>query len=1085
MRQTITTLLFIITSISAMLSATTVKIGDFYYELSGTEATLTQHTSYQSLTQAFIPSSVISGGHEYSVTKIADNAFNSCSELLAVSIPSSVTYVGEKAFAYCTWLDSVAWHPVRMYNTSYATNTYPFYNDKKITKFTFGATVKRIPSYLCYDLDGVTELDFPEGLEFVGNSAFTSMDGITSVVLPDGINQMGTGVFSSCKNLVSVNIPSALTTINDNFCSGSGLTEIEIPSTVTSIGASAFSSTKICSVTIPESVTFVGNNAFSYNSNLTTVVWNPVRMYDTNYATNTYPFYTCPNIISFTFGVNVQRIPSYLCYQLSGIKELKFPAGLQFIAANAFSGLKQITEVVLPEGFNSMGTGVFSSCSNLAKINIPSSLTYIGDHFCYGTALTEIDIPSSITSIGTYAFGATKLTSVTIPESVTYVGNNAFSSCQDLTTVVWNPVRLYDVSYATNTYPFYLCNNITSFIFGENVQRIPAYLCYQLSSIKELKFPAGLQLIAANAFSGLKQITEVVLPEGFNSMGAGIFSGCTNLAKINIPSSLTYIGDHFCYGTALTEINIPSSITSIGTYAFGATKFTSITIPESVTEVGSNAFSSCQNLKTVVWNAVNATCGTSINTHPFEYCKLDSIIFGKNVSYISPCLCYDQKTLRKIYNYAKTPQSIKSNVFYNVDKNTCELWVPENSYALYQEAPVWQDFLNIKHIPAPAPIKTDFYTTACDSFTWEGETYTATYDIIKIYEAEAGNDSIVTMHLTINKSTIGEETETAYSSFTWHDVTYTESGNYTYTLTNAVGCDSVVTLHLTIIPEWVVTIVQPEHGTIVVQEDIMLDKVPDGEVLHFTAIPDEGYEFEAWQGCNENGSLTVTHNVNVTCSFRCKPITSELFATVCDKYEWEGVIYTTTQNVNKTFIAANGCDSIVTLHLTVDYSTTGDETHMAVESYEWHGETYTASGEYKYTFTNAAGCDSIITLHLTIVPVWKVAVEQPEHGIIAIAETDINLDKVADGTILHFKATPDLGWIFDSWHGCDVDGSLTVTEDVSVTCSFIQDTSGIEDLKTDNTASSIASKIMRDGQMLIIISDGRMFDVLGNPVEMQ
>ena len=68
----------------------------------------------------------------------------------------------------------------------------------------------------------------------------------------------------------------------------------------------------------------------------------------------------------------------------------------------------------------------------------------------------------------------------------------------------------------------------------------------------------------------------------------------------------------------------------------------------------------------------------------------------------------------------------------------------------------------------------------------------------------------------------------------------------------------------------------------------------------------------------------------------------------------------------ETFTATDGRDSIVTLHLTINYSTTGEETKEAEGSYEWHDVTYTQSGDYEFVTTNAAGCDSTVTLHLTI-----------------------------------------------------------------------------------------------------------------------
>ena len=95
-------------------------------------------------------------------------------------------------------------------------------------------------------------------------------------------------------------------------------------------------------------------------------------------------------------------------------------------------------------------------------------------------------------------------------------------------------------------------------------------------------------------------------------------------------------------------------------------------------------------------------------------------------------------------------------------------------------------------------------------------------------------------------------------------------------------------------------------------------------------------------------------------------ITTEFSATACDSYTWNGITYSQSGNYIQNFTATNGNDSIVTLHLTVNYSTTGDTTAVACESFTWHGNTYTQSGNYTLTLTNNAGCDSVVTLLLTI-----------------------------------------------------------------------------------------------------------------------
>ena len=98
----------------------------------------------------------------------------------------------------------------------------------------------------------------------------------------------------------------------------------------------------------------------------------------------------------------------------------------------------------------------------------------------------------------------------------------------------------------------------------------------------------------------------------------------------------------------------------------------------------------------------------------------------------------------------------------------------------------------------------------------------------------------------------------------------------------------------------------------------------------------------------------------------CTPTTGDTTATACESFVWHGTTYTESAAPTYTLTNAAGCDSIVTLHLTIRHATTGDTTATACESFAWHGTTYTESAAPTYTLTNAAGCDSIVTLHLTI-----------------------------------------------------------------------------------------------------------------------
>ena len=86
----------------------------------------------------------------------------------------------------------------------------------------------------------------------------------------------------------------------------------------------------------------------------------------------------------------------------------------------------------------------------------------------------------------------------------------------------------------------------------------------------------------------------------------------------------------------------------------------------------------------------------------------------------------------------------------------------------------------------------------------------------------------------------------------------------------------------------------------------------------------------------------------------------------CDFYEWHDSIYTESGSYDYYTTTDQGCERWEVLHIIINNSEREECTITACESYEWNGQTYTESGEYIYNTTAANGCDSIVTLHLTI-----------------------------------------------------------------------------------------------------------------------
>ena len=204
----------------------------------------------------------------------------------------------------------------------------------------------------------------------------------------------------------------------------------------------------------------------------------------------------------------------------------------------------------------------------------------------------------------------------------------------------------------------------------------------------------------SNEYTGTVNIPSTVTYSGTTysviSIGNGAFSGCSGLTSVTIPNSVTSIGsDAFYRCTGLTSVTIPNSVTTIAIAAFsGCTGLTSVTIPNSMTYIGYGTFSDCTGLTSVtIPNSVNFISGSA-----FDGCTgLTSVTIPNSVTTIGKYAFRNCTGLKKIYSNIVNPNNVTlgSEVFQEVNKNTCTLIVPVASYDLYKNASQWKDFLNI------------------------------------------------------------------------------------------------------------------------------------------------------------------------------------------------------------------------------------------------------------------------------------------------------------------------------------------------------------------------------------------------------
>ncbi len=255
---------------------------------------------------------------------------------------------------------------------------------------------------------------------------------------------------------------------------------------------------------------------------------------------------------------------------------------------------------------------------------------------------------------------------------------------------------------------------------------------------------------------------------------------------------------------------------------------------------------------------------------------------------------------------------------------------------------------------------SEFDAVACDRYTWGNDTYTETGDYTKTFQTVNGCDSVVTLHLIVNNSKASEFDAVACDQYIWQNDTYTETGDYTKTFRTVNGCDSVVTLHLTVNHP----VTEQLQATICLgetyrQNGFYVAPTAAGTIVERRQIS------SLVTGCDSTAVLTLTvnpsYNENIT-------------LTICNNalpYTWRDTLFE-DNTVSGTYTfkrqTVNGCDSIVRLSLSIshEYRETIDAHICSGTVYDANGFQESETGTYQQQLTAVNGCDSVVVLNLTV-----------------------------------------------------------------------------------------------------------------------
>ena len=523
---------------------------------------------------------------------------------------------------------------------------------------TIPSSVTSIGERAFYNCSNLTDLTIPDSVTDIGDSAFGNCRNLRNVWLPKHLEgKLGSTVFANCGN-VTLNYYDAMCCVTFRTEEGiveqrqcpAGMKVGTLPPTPTHEGyafegwwTAADGEQATEETTVTNDVTYyakwrgtatVGDYTYTYS------VLNgqaEIGKGESSWEAAVSPKPTGDVVIPSTLdGYPVTGIGRYAFYGF-GPTSFEIPEGVVDIRKFAFR-YSSLTNVVIPSSVTGIHVWAFEFCDRQVNFTVDSANVVYSSR--NGLLLSkdertlvrgvngEVVIPSCVTEIGGSAFeGCRGLRSVVIPDGVLGIGTNAFQYCQALRNMTI-PQSVTNIG----TRAFVGCSSMENFSvdvangFYTSWEGIlltkdaEILIRGNMGNDGEVVIPDGVKVIGEFAFDDLLGLEYVTIPSSVTTIGDSAFEECWDLTQINIPNSVKTIGTRVFYRCmSLTSVTLPNSLTTIGSEVFaGCRSLTSIEIPRGVTEIGFDAFYGCTGLvsRVVVPNSV-----TNIERGAFTLCK--------------------------------------------------------------------------------------------------------------------------------------------------------------------------------------------------------------------------------------------------------------------------------------------------------------------------------------------------------------------------------------------------------------------------------------------------------------------------------
>ena len=613
------------------------------------------------------------------------NAFKFTENLTKLTLPRSLTEIGEKAFSGCKALTEMYVYSKTAPST--ASNAFEGISKSAITVHVYESALNSFRESWGEEFTYVTmpdpqQISLTVNVEEWGtlrslieekaaeqNSTIYDVVGITVTgnVSDDDLrvlSEMCTELYSlSTIDLGEANVQENRI-CSDLFHDRDKLTSIVLPETLERIESSAFNDCNgLTSIDIPASVTYIGNDAFRSSSNLAKVTGMEGLSHSDSY--NAWNVFMETAITEPVYGGSVFL---YLPPSMTGSYEV--PAGIKMTTAGSMRN-SQLSSITLPGSLTDLGDDTFQDCPNLTEI------------YCYAP------VPPTCHS-GVWQFGFDMgACTVYVPESSVEAYQNA-EEWREMGRIVGFAVgELVDMTIDVAT-----AGTLNDELFDAAAAKAGIS---DKTLIRNLTVTGSLNaddVAYLNALPNTLYYMEKLDLGGTALDGNAITDRmfyATSYKNIVLPSTVTSIGSEaFRSSRRLSSITLPESLQTISEYAFAQTGLTSIEIPDAVMTMEHRGLQECSALTSIkIGNGV-----TEIPDCWAEFCdNLQEVTLGKKVTSIRR-RAFRGSNIQNVYSYAKKTPSWDDS-FYDGINSEAVLHVYSNCVSRYEKAGGWNNFPTI------------------------------------------------------------------------------------------------------------------------------------------------------------------------------------------------------------------------------------------------------------------------------------------------------------------------------------------------------------------------------------------------------